>query len=106
VAGEEGSQCVPSEAGDVDLTDVLGVGADVPCSADNLGTEASRAPVVLGTEASAPSPAAAVPAAAAPSAAALPNTGVDAGTGLLLVTGMGLLLMGGSMLAMRRRTQG
>ena len=59
----------------------------------NKGSEANRAPVVLGAEASR---------SAAPGASALPNTGASGQLGLLAMTGLGLLLVGGAGLAMRR----
>ena len=56
--------------------------------------------MVLGTEASRPA------AAAQPTQGALPSTGASSRLYLLAATGLGLLLLGGATLALRRRAQG
>ncbi len=66
------------------------------------GVELNRPPVILGAQASQPAQAPAP--AAQPATGALPNTGAGDLTGLLAASGVGLLIVGGATLAMRRRS--
>jgi hypothetical protein len=102
VSCDEGDVCTPTDEVPCDDEEFCVPSEQTTCAFDNLGeegsrgpvanegTEANRAPAVLGTEAS------------RPAAGALPNTGASGQLSLLAVTGLGLLLVGGASLAMRR----
>jgi len=102
VTCDEGDVCTPTEEVPCDDEELCVPSELTTCAFDNLGeegsrgpvanegTEANRAPAVLGTEAS------------RPAAGALPNTGAGDQLSLLAATGLGLLLVGGASLAMRR----
>ena len=112
VSCDEGDLCTPTDEVPCDDEELCVPSAETTCAFDNLGeegsrgpvanegTEAARAPVVLGTEASRPA------AAAQPTQGALPSTGASSRLDLLAATGLGLLLLGGATLALRRRAQG
>ena len=72
------------------------------CAFDNLGEEGSRGPLaVKGTEANR-APAVLGAEASRPAAGVLPSTGASGQLSLLAATGLGLLLVGGASLALRR----
>jgi hypothetical protein len=106
VSCDEGDLCTPTEKVSCDDEELCVPSAETTCAFDNLGeegsrgpvadegTEAGRAPVVLGAEASRP--------AAAPAQGVLPSTGASSLLYLLAGTGLGLLLVGGATLTLRR----
>ena len=102
VTCDEGDVCTPTDEVPCDDEEFCVPSGLTTCAFDNLGeegsrgpvadegTEANRAPAVLGVEAS------------RPAAGALPSTGASGQLSLLAATGVGLLLVGGASLALRR----
>ena len=117
VTCNEGDLCTPTDEVPCDDEQLCVPSTETTCAFDNLGeegsrgpvanegnegnegTQANRAPVVLGVEASRP-------VSAQPTQGALPNTGASSLLDLLAATGLGLLLVGGATVALRRRSEG
>jgi hypothetical protein len=114
VTCDEGGVCAPTDEVPCSDEELCVPGESTTCAFDNLGEEASRGPVanagtevVAGTEANLGIEANRAPAvlgteASRPAAGALPNTGASGRLSLLAATGLGLLLVGGATLAVRR----